>query len=95
MFKYLILSSLIFILGICGVFLNNRKNIVNLLICLEIIILAANINFVAFSYHIGNIEGQIFAIFNLAIAGIEVAIGLAIVVAHFKNTSSANLRDFD
>ncbi len=84
---YLILSSVLFSIGIGGLFIN-RKNIILLLMCLEMILLAVNTNFVAFSYYAKDIHGQIFVFFILTIAAAEAAIGLAILVAVFRQKNS-------
>ncbi|MEZ5690337.1 MAG: NADH-quinone oxidoreductase subunit NuoK [Rickettsiales bacterium] len=84
---YLILSSILFTTGVCGIFLN-RKNIITILMSIELILLSVNINFVAFSVKLGDLVGQIFAMFILTVAAAEAAIGLAILVIHFRNRSS-------
>lgn len=81
---FLILSSLLFCIGLSGMFIN-IKNIIALLMSLELMLLAVNINFVAFSSYLGDLMGQVFAIFVLTIAGAEAAIGLAILVIYQKN----------
>jgi len=89
---YLVLSSLLFTLGICGIFLN-RKNIITILMSIELILLAVNINFVAFSVKLGDLTGQIFAMFVLTVAAAEAAIGLAILVIYFRNRGSIEVED--
>lgn len=84
---YLVVSSLLFVTGICGIFLN-RKNIITILMSIELILLAVNINFVAFSVQLGDLTGQIFAMFILTVAAAEAAIGLAILVIYFRNRGS-------
>lgn len=91
-FHYLIVSSLLFTLGVCGIFLN-RKNIITILMSVELILLAVNINFVAFSVHLSDIAGQIFAMFVLTVAAAEAAIGLAILVVYFRNRGSIAVED--
>jgi NADH-quinone oxidoreductase subunit K len=83
-FHFLILSSLLFCIGLSGIFLN-RKNIISLLMSLELMLLAVNINFVAFSAQLNDLTGQIFAIMILTVAGAEAAIGLAILVIYYQN----------
>lgn len=82
---YLVVSSILFVLGIGGIFLN-RKNIIVILMAIELILLAVNINFVAFSVYLGDLVGQIFTVFVLTVAAAEAAIGLAIVVIYFRNS---------
>jgi len=91
-FHYLIVSSLLFTLGICGIFLN-RKNIITILMSIELILLSVNINFVAFSVKLGDLTGQIFAMFVLTVAAAEAAIGLAILVIYFRNRGSIAIED--
>jgi NADH-quinone oxidoreductase subunit K len=91
-FHYLCVSSLLFTLGVCGIFLN-RKNIITILMSIELILLAVNINFVAFSVHLGDLKGQIFAMFVLTVAAAEAAIGLAILVVYFRNRGSIAVED--
>lgn len=89
---YLVLSSLLFTIGICGIFLN-RKNIITILMSIELILLAVNINFVAFSVHLNDLTGQIFAVFVLTVAAAEAAIGLAILVIYFRGRGSIAVED--
>ena len=91
-FHYLVLSSVLFTLGVCGIFLN-RKNIITILMSIELILLAVNINFVAFSAKLGDLAGQIFAMFILTVAAAEAAIGLAILVIYFRNRGSIAVED--
>ena len=91
-FHYLVLSGLLFTLGICGIFIN-RKNIITILMSIELILLAVNINFVAFSVQLGDLTGQIFAMFILTVAAAEAAIGLAILVIYFRNRGSIAVED--
>lgn len=84
---FLVLSSLLFTLGVVGIFLN-RKNIILILMCVELILLAVNINFVAFSSYLGDLTGQIFTMVVLTVAAAEAAIGLAILVVYFRNRNS-------
>jgi|TARA_Y100001960_G_scaffold310356_1_gene369769 NADH-quinone oxidoreductase subunit K len=89
---FLVLSLILFAIGLVGLAFN-RKNIISVLMCLELILLAANINFVAGSAFMQNVEGQIYTFFTLSIAAAEVAIGLALIVALFKKTQSIDLSD--
>lgn len=89
---YLIVSSLLFTIGICGIFLN-RKNIITILMSIELILLAVNINFVAFSVKLGDLTGQVFAMFVLTVAAAEAAIGLAILVIYFRNRGTIAVED--
>ncbi len=84
---FLILSSLLFLVGVFGIFLN-RKNIIIILMSIELILLAVNINFVSFSFFLGDLTGQIFSLFILTVAAAEAAIGLAILVCFFRNKGS-------
>ena len=89
---FLILSSLLFLIGVFGIFLN-RKNIVIILMSIELILLAVNINFVSFSFFLGDLTGQIFSLFILTVAAAEAAIGLAILVCFFRNKGSIAVDD--
>ncbi|MGE4597405.1 MAG: NADH-quinone oxidoreductase subunit NuoK [Methylophilaceae bacterium] len=91
---YLILAALLFMIGIVGIFLN-RKNIIILLMAIELMLLAVNINFIAFSYFLGDIAGQIFVFFILTVAAAESAIGLAIIILIFRNNRSINVDDLN
>ncbi|MBU2754045.1 NADH-quinone oxidoreductase subunit NuoK [Acidithiobacillus sp. CV18-2] len=91
---WLILGALLFSIGVVGIFLN-RKNVIILLMAIEILLLAVNINFVAFSRYLGNLQGQIFVFFVLTVAAAEAAIGLAILVVYFRNRRSINVEDID
>lgn len=91
---YLTLSSLLFTIGVCGIFLN-RKNIITILMSVELILLSVNINFVAFSVYLGDLTGQIFAMFVLTVAAAEAAIGLAILVTYFRNRGSIAVEDIN
>lgn len=93
-FHYLAVSSLLFVLGICGIFLN-RKNIITILMSVELMLLAVNINLVTFSVYLGDISGQIFAMFVLTVAAAEAAIGLAILVVFFRNRGSIAVEDIN
>ncbi len=89
---YIILASIIFTIGILGLFVN-RKNVIVMLMCIELILLAVNINFVAFSSYVGNITGQVFTMFVLTVAAAEAAIGLAILVVYFRNRGTIAVED--
>ncbi|MEQ1789274.1 MAG: NADH-quinone oxidoreductase subunit NuoK [Rickettsiales bacterium] len=89
---YLVLSSLLFTIGVCGIFLN-RKNIITILMSIELILLSVNINFVAFSVKLGDLTGQVFAMFILTVAAAEAAIGLAILVIYFRNRGTIAVED--
>ncbi len=91
---FLILGALLFSISIAGMFLN-RKNILILLMCIELILLAVNINFIAFSHYLNDINGQIFVFFILTVAAAEAAIGLAILVVLFRNRRTINVQDLD
>ena len=87
MSHYLILGALLFAISIVGIFLN-RKNVIILLMCIELMLLAVNINFIAFSHHLNDIAGQVFVFFIMAVAASEVAVGLAILSMIFRNVKS-------
>lgn len=89
---FLVLSLVLFVIGLVGLAFN-RRNIISVLMCLELILLSCNINFVAGSAFFGNIEGQIYTFFTLSIAAAEVAIGLALIVALYKKTQSIDLSE--
>ncbi|HEV2604980.1 MAG TPA: NADH-quinone oxidoreductase subunit NuoK [Microvirga sp.] len=89
---YLTVAAILFTLGVFGIFLN-RKNVIVILMSVELILLAVNINFVAFSTHMGDIVGQVFALLILTVAAAEAAIGLAILVVFFRNRGSIAVED--
>lgn len=89
---YLSLGAILFTIGMLGIFLN-RKNVIIILMSIELILLAVNINFVAFSNHLGDLVGQIFALLVLTVAAAEAAIGLAILVVFFRNRGSIAVED--
>ncbi|MBR59522.1 MAG: NADH-quinone oxidoreductase subunit NuoK [Myxococcales bacterium] len=91
---YLVLSAVLFALSVVGVFLN-RKNLVIILMAIELLLLAVNINFVAFSHYLGDPAGQVFVFFILTVAAAEAAIGLAILILLFRNRHSINVQDLD
>jgi len=92
--EYLLLGGLLFSIGVAGVFLN-RKNVITLLMCIELMLLAVNMNFIAFSHFLGNITGQIFVFFILTVAAAEAAIGLAILVVLFRARQTIDVADLD
>ncbi len=85
--NYLAVAAIVFTIGVLGIFLN-RKNVIIILMSIELILLSVNINFVAFSAYLGNFVGQVFALFVLTVAAAEAAIGLAILVVYFRNRGS-------
>ena len=87
---YLTLGAILFALSVVGIFLN-RKNLIVLLMAIELMLLAINLNFVAFSHYLGDIHGQVFVFFILTVAAAESAIGLAILMLLFRNKSSINV----
>ena len=92
--SYLTLGAIMFSISIAGIFLN-RKNVVVLLMCIELMLLSANINFVAFSYFLNDISGQVFVFFILTVAAAEAAIGLAILVTLFRNRHTIDVEQLD
>jgi NADH-quinone oxidoreductase subunit K len=90
--QMLVLSGLLFAIAAAGIFIN-RKNVILLLMCMELLLLSANFNFVAFSRYLGNIDGQVFVFFVLTVAAAEAAIGLAILVVLFRERRSINVAD--
>jgi len=91
---YLMLGVIIFIIGIVGIFLN-RKNVVVILMSIELILLAVNINLVSFSIYLQDLVGQVFTMFILTVAAAEAAIGLAIIVVYYRNTGSIQVEDIN
>ena len=91
---YLMLGSVLFAISIVGIFLN-RKNVIILLMCIELMLLAVNLNFIAFSHYLNDISGQIFVFFILTVAAAESAIGLAILVVLFRSIRSINVDDLN
>ncbi len=91
---YLILGAILFALSIIGIFLN-RKNLLIILMSIELLLLAVNMNFVAFSAFLGDLSGQVFVFFILTVAASEAAIGLAILIVLFRNRSTINVTDLD
>ena len=91
---YLILAAIVFTIGVCGIFLN-RKNVIVILMSVELMLLAVNINFVAFSASLHDMVGQVFTVFILTIAAAEAAIGLAILVVYYRNRGSISVTDIN
>ncbi len=91
---YLSIGAMLFALAVIGIFLN-RKNLIVLLMAIELMLLAVNINFVAFSHHLGDMHGQVFVFFILTVAAAESAIGLAILVLLFRNKNSIDVQDLN
>ena len=89
---YVVVSSILFVLGVLGIFLN-RKNVIIILMAIELILLAVNINMVAFSAELNDLQGQIFALLILTVAAAEAAIGLAILVIFYRNRGSIAVED--
>ena len=91
---YLVLGAILFAISVVGIFLN-RRNLIVLLMAIELMLLAVNLNFIAFSHFLGNDAGQIFVFFILTVAAAESAIGLAILVALFRNLNTINVEELD
>lgn len=91
---FLILGAVMFCISMAGIFIN-RKNVIILLMAIELMLLSVNMNFVAFSYYLGDVAGQVFVFFILTVAAAEAAIGLAILVVLFRNRQTINVADLD
>lgn len=91
---FLILAAVLFCISIAGIFIN-RKNVLVLLMCIELMLLSVNLNFIAFSHFLEDIHGQVFVFFILTVAAAESAIGLSILVVLFRNRGSINVEDLD
>ncbi|HAD37590.1 MAG TPA: NADH-quinone oxidoreductase subunit NuoK [Gammaproteobacteria bacterium] len=91
---YLVLGAILFALSVVGIFLN-RKNLVVILMAIELLLLAVNTNFIAFSHYLDDLAGQVFVFFILTVAAAESAIGLAILIVLFRNRRSINVQDLD
>ncbi len=91
LFNYLVFSSIIFVIALTGIFIN-RKSIIILLMCIELMLLSVNTNFIVFSKFLGNYIGQVFVFFILSIAAVEAAIGLAILVVIFRNRGTVSVK---
>ena len=89
-FFYLFLSSVIFSIGLLGIFIN-KKNVITILMSIELMLLSVNINFIGFSYHLNDLTGQIFSLFILVVAAAEAAVGLAILTIFFKKSGSISV----
>ncbi len=94
LWNVLMLSGVLFALAVAGIFIN-RKNVLLLLMCIELMLLAVNFNFIAFSQHLGDLAGQVFVFFILTVAAAESAIGLAILVVLFRERRSIDVEDLD
>jgi len=92
--SYLILGAIMFALSVAGIFIN-RKNVIILLMCIELMLLAVNINFIAFSHFLGDSAGQVFVFFILTVAAAEAAIGLAILVVLFRNRRTIDVNELN
>ena len=91
---FLVIGAILFCLSVAGIFIN-RKNVIILLMCVELMLLAVNMNFIAFSHFNGDVAGQVFVFFILTVAAAEAAIGLVILVVLFRNKNSINVEDLD
>jgi len=91
---YLVVAAILFTIGVLGIFIN-RKNVIIILMSIELMLLAVNINLVAFSSHLQDLVGQVFAMFVLTVAAAEAAIGLAILVVYFRNRGSIEVEDIN
>jgi len=91
---FLMLGAILFAISVVGIFLN-RRNLIVLLMAIELMLLAVNLNFIAFSYYLGDLAGQVFVFFILTVAAAESAIGLAILVVLFRNVSTIDVEDLD
>jgi NADH-quinone oxidoreductase subunit K len=91
---FLVLGAILFAISVVGIFLN-RRNLIVLLMAIELMLLAVNMNFIAFSYYLGDLAGQVFVFFILTVAAAESAIGLAILVVLFRNLSTIDVEDLD
>jgi NADH-quinone oxidoreductase subunit K len=92
--EFLTLGAILFCISVAGIFIN-RKNVIILLMCIELMLLSVNMNFIAFSHFLGDIGGQIFVFFILTVAAAESAIGLAILVVLFRNKNTINVADLN
>lgn len=91
---YLVLAAILFAISLAGLFLN-RKNVLIVLMCIELMLLAVNLNFIAFSHYLNDMAGQIFVFFVLTVAAAEAAIGLAILVVMFRNRNTIDVQELD
>jgi NADH-quinone oxidoreductase subunit K len=92
--QVLVLGAILFCISVAGIFIN-RKNVLILLMCIELMLLSVNLNFIAFSHFLGDIHGQVFVFFILTVAAAESAIGLAILVVLFRNRGTINVTELD
>jgi len=92
LFHFLVLSAILFMVGLCGIFIN-RKNIIVIMMSIELILISVNINLVAFSTFLQDLTGQVFAIFVLTVAAAEAAVGLAILVAYYRNKGNIEVEE--
>ncbi len=91
---FLIVGAILFSISVAGIFIN-RKNMIILLMCIELMLLAVNLNFIAFSHYLGDMAGQVFVFFILTVAAAEAAIGLAILITVFRNRRTINVQELD
>jgi len=91
---FLIVGAILFAISVAGIFIN-RKNMIILLMCIELMLLAVNLNFIAFSHYLGDMSGQVFVFFILTVAAAEAAIGLAILITVFRNRRTINVQELD
>jgi NADH-quinone oxidoreductase subunit K len=91
---YLVLGAILFAIGVVGIFMN-RRNVIVMLMSIELMLLAVNVNFIAFSHFLGDLAGQVFVFFILTVAAAESAIGLAILVVLFRNLDTVNVEELD
>ena len=91
---FLFLGAILFTIGVLGIFLN-KKNVIIILMSIELILLSVNVNFIAFSAYLGDLSGQIFAMFTLTVAAAEAAIGLAIIVVYYRNSGTIRVEEID
>jgi NADH-quinone oxidoreductase subunit K len=94
LFHFLAVGAALFTIGVFGIFVN-RKNVIIILMCIELVLLSVNVNLVAFSRYLGNLEGQVFAMFVLTVAAAEAAVGLAILVTYFRNRGDIAVEDLN
>ena len=92
--EFLTLGAILFCISVAGIFIN-RKNVIILLMCIELMLLSVNMNFISFSHFLGDIGGQVFVFFILTVAAAEAAIGLAILVVLFRSRNTINVADLD
>ena len=92
--EVLLLAAMLFCISVAGIFIN-RKNVIILLMCIELMLLSVNLNFIGFSHFLGDIHGQVFVFFILTVAAAEAAIGLAILVVLYRNRDTINVVDLD